>query len=403
MILETLMLAQREIRRNVMRSTLTILGIVIGVAAVIILVTLGSGATQQVADQIGSLGSNILQVRPGQGPRGPGGARDSSDEFDMDDVEAIAREVPGLAAIAPMSSASTQAIYGNENWGTSITGTTNDYLIARNWELESGRQFLDAELQAGRAVAILGATVKEELFGGQEAVGQAVRLGSISFEVIGVLTSKGESSFGQDQDDLVLIPIRTVQRRFTGSTDVGSIMISVADSDNIDLAKSSIESLLRERRRISETEDDDFNVGDMREIASTITSSTKVLTALLSAVAAVSLLVGGIGIMNIMLVSVTERTREIGIRLAIGALGSQVLLQFLVEAIVLSCFGGLLGIIFGLGIARIGAQLLSLPFVFRFDIVLLAFAFSAVVGVAFGYFPARKAADLDPIEALRYE
>jgi len=397
MFWETVLLAQREIRRNVLRSSLTILGIVIGVAAVITLVTLGSGATRQVADQIGSLGSNMLQLRPGQGFRGPGGASSASDPFKQDDVEAIIRDISNLAAVAPVSSAATQAIVGNENWSTSITGSDNGYLKVRNWALQEGREFSEGDLRSGRAVCILGSTVKKELFGGQDAIGQSVRLQKIAFQVIGVLESKGQSSFGSDQDDFVLIPLRTFQRRIAGNTDISSVMISVARSDAID------EVLMRERRRIAPEDDDDFHVGDMRELMSTITGTTKVLTALLGAVAAVSLLVGGIGIMNIMLVSVTERTREIGIRLAIGALGREVMMQFLVESVVLSCFGGIVGILLGLSAAALGSVALKVPFVFQPGIVVIAFAFSSAVGIVFGYFPARKAANLAPIEALRHE
>ncbi len=403
MLWETLLLAQRAIRRNAMRSALTILGIVIGVAAVITLVTLGSGATEQVAEQISSLGSNVLQIRPGQGFRGPGGASAESKSLEMADSDAISREVSGLAAVAPSSSAATQAIYGNENWSTNVTGTTNDYLKARNGSMESGREFNDGELRSGKAVCILGATVKKELFGGQDPVGQSLRLQKISFQVIGVVKSKGQSAMGMDEDDFVLVPIRMLQRRIAGKTDVEAIFVSVRDSDQIDKAKADIETLMRERRRITPGEEDDFHVFDMREFLTTITGTTKVLTALLGAVAAVSLLVGGIGIMNIMLVSVTERTREIGIRLAIGALGRDVMTQFLLEAVVLSCFGGIAGIGFGLATAALGCAAMNMPFVFQPGIVLIAFGFSSAVGIVFGYFPARKAAQLDPIQALRHE
>ena len=266
-----------------------------------------------------------------------------------------------------------------------------------------GREFSDGEVRSGKAVCILGATVKKELFGGQDVIGQGIRLKNVTFQVIGVLASKGQSSFGGDQDDFVLIPIRTFQRRIAGNTDVAGIMISVKSTDAISTAKANIERLMRERRRIANDAQDDFNVGDMREIMSTITGTTKVLTALLGAVAAVSLLVGGIGIMNIMLVSVTERTREIGIRLAIGALEREVMMQFLIEAVVLSCFGGIIGILLGLSAAGIAAVILQMPFVFQPGIVIIAFVFSSAVGIVFGYFPARKAAQLDPIEALRHE
>jgi putative ABC transport system permease protein len=403
MLWETILLAQREIRRNVMRSSLTILGIVIGVAAVIAMVTLGQGATAKVTSDIAKLGSNLLQVRPGQGFRGPGGARTSSDPFEVVDAAAISRDISGLRAVAPTAGTSTQAIYGNQNWSTSVTGTTSAFLDVRDWNLDSGRRFTEGELRAGKAVCILGSTVRKELFGHEDPLGATIRLGKISFKVIGMLTRKGQSSFGTDQDDFVLVPLRAFQRRIAGNTDVTAIFVSAQDHVDTEKVKTDIERLMRERRHIAADKEDDFNVRDMQEIVDTLTGTTRVLTALLGAVAAVSLLVGGIGIMNIMLVSVTERTREIGTRLAIGALEREVLMQFLVEAVVLSSFGGLCGIILGLSAAALGANGLAIPFVFKPGIVIIAFVFSAAVGVIFGYFPARKAAHLDPIEALRHE
>jgi putative ABC transport system permease protein len=397
-----LLLALREIRRNVMRSALTILGIVIGVAAVITMVTIGNGATAQVTADIASLGTNLLQVRPGQG-FGPGRARSSSPPFDVKDAQAIRDDISGLAAVAPVSDAAKQAIYGNTNWSTQVAGSTNDFLITRNWQLALGRQFTDGEVKAGKAVCILGSTVRRELFGGADPVGSYIRLGKLACEVIGVLGSKGQSSFGTDQDDFVLMPLRTFQRRIAGNTNVERIYVSARDGVSTSKVQTDIERLMRERRRIGPGEEDNFFVRDMREIVSTLTGTTRVLTALLGAVAAVSLLVGGIGIMNIMLVSVTERTREIGIRLAIGALEREVLTQFLVEAAVLSSFGGVAGILLGIGAAAGGASLLHVPLVLDPSIVVLAFTFSAAVGVVFGYFPARQAARLDPIEALRHE
>ena len=404
MLWNALLLAIREIRRNVMRSFLTILGIVIGVAAVIIMVTIGSGATVQVTQQIESLGSNLLHVRPGQRGGGPGGAASSTaDMFKLNDAEAIVREISGLAAVAPVTSISTQAIFGNENWSTMVTGSNNQFFKAANWSLEVGRQFAENELRAGKAVCILGATVRHELFGGQNPLGATIRLQKLSCEVVGVLESKGQSSFGSDQDDFVLLPLRAVQRRIAGNTDVSSIYVSAQDGVSTEKAQQNIEQLLRERRRIAPGEDNDFHVNDMQEVVSMMTGTTQVLTQLLGAVAAVSLLVGGIGIMNIMLVSVTERTREIGIRLAIGAVEREVLLQFLVEAVVLSSLGGIIGIVLALTGSVVLADLMQVPFVFNAGIVTVAFLFSVVVGVIFGYFPARKAARLDPIDALRHE
>jgi len=403
MIWETILLALRAIRRNVLRSSLTILGIVIGVAAVITMVTLGDGATAQVTADISKLGSNMLQVRPGQGFHGPGGTRSTADLFEADDVKAIGREIFGLEAAAPTTSRSQQAIYGNKNWSTSVMGTTNAYFQVRDWDLESGRRFTDGELRAGRTVCILGSTVRNELFADQDPLGATIRLQRLSCQVIGVLESKGQTGFGRDQDDIVMVPLRTLQRRIAGNTEVSAIYVSAQEGISTNTVKEDIERLMRERRRIGAGEDDDFHVRDMQEIVSTLTSTTRVLTGLLGAVAAVSLLVGGIGIMNIMLVSVTERTREIGTRLAIGALEREVLMQFLIEAVVLSSFGGLFGIILGLLAAAAGAHVLGMPFVLNPGIVAIAVVFSAAVGVIFGFFPARKAARLDPIEALRHE
>jgi putative ABC transport system permease protein len=403
MLWETILLSLRAIRRNALRSSLTVLGIVIGVAAVITLVTLGSGATAKVTADIAAMGSNMLQVRPGQVFGGPGGARLSTVPFESADAVAIAREIPGLRAVAPVSSRSAQAIYGNSNWATTATGSTNAYLEVRDWPLAMGRPFTDGEVRAGQAVCILGHTVHRELFSGDDPLGATIRLGKIAFKVVGVLAAKGLSSFGTDQDDVVLIPLRTLQRRITGRTDVGTIMVSAADGDSTAKVQADLTRLMRERRRIGLDQEDDFTVRDMQEIVATLTGTTRVLTALLGAVAAVSLLVGGIGIMNIMLVSVTERTREIGTRLAIGALERDVLLQFMVEAVVLASLGGLCGIALGLAGAALGTRLLDVPFVFSPGIVAAAFLFSGAVGVIFGFFPARQAARLDPIEALRHE
>ena len=397
----SLLLALREIRRNVMRSFLTILGIVIGVAAVIIMVTIGGGATAQVTEQIASLGSNMLMVRVGQ-HMGPGQSS-SAPPFDLVDGQAIYREVRSIAAASASASQRLVAVYGNKNWSTSVNGIDNDYFRVRNWTIQAGRQFLDSELRSGKAVCLVGTTVQKELFGEDDPIGNKIRLNTFSCQVVGVLESKGQSTFGSDQDDLVLMPLRTLQRRITGNDDINLIQVSVVDGGSTDQAKADIEALMRERRHISATEIDNFQVMDMKEITRMFTSTTKILTTLLGAVAAVSLLVGGIGIMNIMLVSVTERTREIGIRLAIGALEREVLLQFLVEAVALSSFGGLIGVIVAL-IGSMGiTSLLKMPFILNPGIVAVAFLFSAAVGIIFGFFPARKAARLDPIDALRHE
>jgi len=401
MLGNALLLALREIRRNVMRSFLTILGIVIGVTAVITMVTVGGGATVQVTHEIASLGSNLVVVIPGQ-RMGPGLAS-AAPAFKLPDAQAIAREVSSVAAVAPSSSQPVTAVFGHEHWSTTVTGIDAQYLKVRNWSIASGRPFTSGELRAGKAVCLLGATVRQELFGGQVPLGSKIRLGKVSCHVIGLLEAKGQSTMGRDQDDLVLLPLRTLQRRLAGSQDVGLLQVSVRDGASTEKAQRDIARLMRKRRHISPSEDDDFSVRDMKEIAAMLSGTTRVLTALLGAVAAVSLLVGGIGIMNIMLVSVTERTREIGIRLAIGALEREVLTQFLVEAVVLSSFGGLFGIALALA-ASIGlAHVLQVPFVFNPGIVSIAFLFSAAIGVLFGYFPARQAARLDPIDALRHE
>ena len=401
MLWDTILLALREIRRNVMRSFLTILGIVIGVASVITMVTLGGGATVQVTQQIASLGSNLLMVTPGK-RMGPGQSSGGA-AFKMSDVEAIGRDIKSVAAVTPVSSRPAVAIVGSQNWSTTVTGTDNAFFKVRNWSVGTGRPFSNSELRAGASVCIIGDTIRENLYGALDPLGSRLRLGKLSFQVIGVMEAKGQSSMGQDQDDVVLLPIRTFQRRLSGNQDISLIQVSVEDADSTERVQRDIESLMRERRHIAPTEDDNFSVMDMKEITRMLTATTQILTALLGAVAAVSLLVGGIGIMNIMLVSVTERTREIGTRLAIGALEREVLMQFLVEAVVLASSGGLIGIILGL-LACLGLKgALKVPFVFNPGIVMLAFLFSAAVGVIFGYFPARKAARLDPIEALRHE
>ncbi|NLZ05132.1 MAG: FtsX-like permease family protein [Phycisphaerae bacterium] len=401
MLWNTLLLALREIKRNVMRSFLTVLGIVIGVASVITMVTLGNGATQQVTTQIASLGSNLLMVTPGR-RMGPGSAG-SSPSFKVEDGEAIAREITSAALVVPVASRSTSAIFGNQNWSTTVTGTTNAFLELRSMSLHSGRSFSDSEARAGAAVCVIGQTVREKLFGSQDPIGSRIRLGALSFQVIGLLEAKGQSTMGQDQDDTVLLPLRTFQRRISGNQDVGMIQVSIREGQPTEKAQRDIRLLMRERRRLAVSEEDNFNVMDTKEITRMLTGTTQVLTGLLGAVAAVSLLVGGIGIMNIMLVSVTERTREIGTRLAIGALEREVLMQFLVEAVVLSSSGGLFGILLGLGASFGLKNLLQVPFVFNPGIAIIAFLFSAAVGVLFGYFPALKAARLDPIEALRHE
>jgi len=404
MAYETLRLAMLAILRNSLRSFLTILGIVIGVAAVIAMVTIGSGSAQQVTNDVSTLGSNLLMVRPGKLERGPGRSGGASAPvFGVKDVEAMRRQINGLEAIAPIATSSTNVIFGSQNYSTSVLGVDDAYFIARDLNVDQGRAFLDSEIHSGSSVCVLGETVREKLFGRGDPLGATVRLKQVSCKVIGVLEPKGSSGFGNDQDDVILMPLRAFQRRLAGNRDIGTMFITVSDTVTTAKAKADLEALLRERRRIGPNEEDNFSVSDMKEIASMLTGISNVLTGLLSALAAVSLLVGGIGIMNIMLVSVTERTREIGIRLAIGASAGQVLMQFLVEAVVLSLLGGAIGVVMGLLFAMLGTWFLSVPFTVDPGTIALAFVFSALVGVAFGYFPARRAANLDPIEALRHQ
>ncbi|ALI54904.1 ABC transporter permease [Celeribacter marinus] len=402
MIWETVRLAIQAIFRNTLRSILTVLGIVIGVAAVIAMVTVGQGSSDQVTADVEKLGTNVLMVMPGAGQMGPGNNSVSA-ALTLADVEALIDQISSIRTAAPYNQTTLNAVYGAEDTRTSVAGTDARYLDVVDWPIVLGRSFLAAEESSGKAVCILGESVRQDLFGNTNPIGETVRLKAVSCEVIGLLEAKGASSFGTDQDDIVLMPIKAFQRRVSGSSDVSMIYVTVADSVSTDRAVVEVEALMRERRRIGDNEEDDFNVRDMKQLASMLTGITDVLTGLLSAVAAVSLLVGGIGIMNIMLVSVTERTREIGIRLAVGATGQQVLLQFLVEAIVLSMIGGLVGILLGLGLAALASNFMSIPFSPDPVIVAIAFLFSAAVGVIFGYFPARRAARLDPIEALRHQ
>lgn len=404
MLWNSLLLALREIRRHLLRSFLTILGIVIGVSAVITMVTLGKGATQAVQDQITSLGTNLLMVRPGQ-RLGPGASGAGAPSFTVDDVQAIRTQIGGVAAVAPEVRSGVTVVANGRNWATSVTGTTSDYFFTNNWTIGAGRGFEEAEERAGAAVCLIGETVRRELFAADAAsvLGQRLRVKQFSCDVVGVLASKGQGAMGNDQDDVVIMPLATVQRRVTGSTRVQTILISMAEGSDAERVKAGIRDLLRERRKLAAADEDNFNVLDTAQLAQTFSSTTRVMTMLLGAVAAVSLLVGGIGIMNIMLVSVTERTREIGVRLAIGALEAEVLLQFLIEAVALAALGGVVGIVLAAIFSITGSRLMDVPYQFDVPINVLAFLFSAGIGVLFGYFPARRAARLDPIEALRHE
>ena len=402
MLLNTLLLALRSIRRNLLRSFLTILGIVIGVSAVITMVTLGNGATLAVQNQISGLGTNLLQVRPGQ-RMGPGSSGATAPSFSELDADAIASQIGGVNAVAPEARASSTLVANGRNWTSSVIGSTNAWLETGNWKLGDGRIFSADELRAGSAVCLIGETVRRELFGTRPAIGEPLRVKQISCEVIGVLASKGQGAFGNDQDDTVLMPIKTLQRRITGNTRVNTLLVSMKEGSDAERLKASLSQLLRERRKLADTDEDNFNVLDTKQLADTLSGTTRVMTMLLGAVAAVSMLVGGIGIMNIMLVSVTERTREIGLRLAIGALEREVLLQFLIEAVALAALGGLIGIVLATGASLGLAKLMQVPYLFNPAVNLVSFFFSAAIGVLFGYFPARREARMDPIEALRHE
>ncbi len=406
MLANVFMLALRSVRRNLLRSFLTILGIVIGVSAVITMVTLGNGATQAIETQITSLGTNLLLVMPGQrGPGGGGGGGGGVPQFIEADAEAIQSQVGGIAAVAPQGRASVTVVANGRNWATNVTGSTNEWFETGNWKFAAGRIFEPDEQAEGAAVCIVGETVRRELWGGTEGhtgLGEPLRIKQFSCSVIGILVSKGQGGMG-DQDDAVIVPLHTLQRRVTGNRRVSMLSVSMEDGADSAPLKASLRQLLRERRKLAESDDDNFNIFDTQQLADTLSSTMGVLTSLLGAVAAVSLLVGGIGIMNIMLVSVTERTREIGLRLAVGALEREVLLQFLIEAVVLSALGGLVGIVIATAASYFGAQAMAVPFAFDPVINGLSFVFSAAIGVLFGYFPARRAARLDPIEALRHE
>ena len=403
MLWNALGIALRELRRNLVRGFLTVLGVVIGVAAVVIMVSLGNGATESVTSQVENLGSNLVMAIPGRG-MGPGGG--AAPGFRLSDVTAVAESAAGIKAVAPVRLLNLTAIYLQKDWSTQALGSTKDYFSVGGWVMAEGRQFTDAEYLGARPVCVIGHTLVEELFGQQNPLGAHIRLKGLSCRVVGVLKAKGQGAMGQDQDSIVVLPLTTLQRRLAGrvgNRGVDRMMITVRDSASAERVVRDVTEIIRERRGIRDGEEDNFSVLDTKQIADALSSTTEILTLLLGAVAAISLLVGGIGIMNIMLVSVTERTREIGIRMAIGALPREVLMQFLVEALVLSLAGGLIGIILALVVSYVLAQAMGIPFIFDPEINLIAFGFSAAVGVIFGFAPARRAARLDPIDALRFE
>lgn len=403
MLTNAFLIAIKEIKRNILRSILTILGIVIGVASVISMVMIGDGTTANVQAGISKLGTNMLTLRVGQERRGKPRSDNSARAFKEEDITVIKSEIPHIKAVASENSSTMNAIYLNKSYATSVVGTSNDYFIIKDWGIKSGRAFEEAELSFGQTSCILGTTIVKQLFENENPIGNKIRLNSFGCTVVGVLESKGAAAFGRDQDEIIIVPLKMFQRKIQGDKDISSILISIDESQHINQAKENITLLMQERRGIQPGEDDNFHIRDMADLLSTMTSTTKMLTYLLGSIAGISLLVGGIGIMNIMLVSVTERTREIGTRLAIGAMESEVLLQFLVEAVVLSTLGGIIGIVLGLLIGVGVVNLMDLPFILNVSIIVISFIFSTIIGVVFGYFPAKKAARLNPIDALRYE
>jgi putative ABC transport system permease protein len=402
--------ALKALAANALRSVLTMLGIIIGVAAVITMIAVGRGATERVQDQMKGLGSNIMLVLPGGvSQAGVRLGAQTRQRLTEEDALAIAYEIPEVQVAAPTSRTSGQAVFGNTNWGTTIFGVTNDYLEARDWGLQSGRLFDGAELSGSAKVAWVGATVARELFGDQDPVDQTVRVRGIPMKVLGVLATKGQNSMGQDQDDVIMVPISTLRNRLWGGDAssklkrVGAVSVKVREGQNMKAVEESIKDLLRQRFKVQPGGDDPFQIRNLTEILQAQEESSRVMTLLLAAVAGISLLIGGIGIMNIMLVSVTERTREIGLRMAVGARGKDILAQFLIEATTLSLIGGALGVLLGAGATLAVGHFAGWKVAMTVDAVVLAVGFSALVGVFFGYYPARRAAQLLPIAALRYE
>ena len=403
MFFETVRLALSSIRRNALRSFLTLLGIVIGVAAVIAMITIGNGTTAKVQADISKLGSNLLVVRPGQ-PAGPGSPPSSpARPFSAVHVTALQGGLTGIKAISAVSQKSLRVVYGTESLTAGVTGTDLGFFSVRDWAVTQGREFSEQEVRGGTPACVIGETVRKQFFGGGDPLGSTIRVGGVNCPVVGLLEAKGTSGFGQDQDNIVLMPLSAFQRRVSGKSDIETIYVAALDGVATSQVQSDIELILRDSRKITQGSDDDFSVRDQTQMANTLTSTMTTMTGMLSAVAGVSLLVGGIGIMNIMLVSVTERTREIGIRLAIGAHERHILTQFVVEATVLSLIGGIFGILLGLGLALLASSLFGIPFNPSLSVIALAAGFSAMIGLVFGFFPALRGARLDPIEALRHE
>jgi putative ABC transport system permease protein len=405
--LQSLLIALRALRVNKMRALLTMLGIIIGIAAVIAMVAIGSGASKMISDQISSIGSNLLLVLPGSmtsgGMRTGAGA---SQTLTYDDAKAIKAECPSVAEVAPTVRGGAQVVYGNQNWSTVVNGVTPEVITVRDWTLVAGRNISQSDVDGASKNCLIGQTVADNLFGSSDPVGKIIRIKKIPFTVIGLLGRKGQSPQGQDQDDVIYIPLRTAQRKLLGSqfpNTVGAMMVQAKSAEVLKKAEEEVTALLNQRHRIGPSREVDFTIRNLSEILAVSEQSSKVMSMLLGAVASISLVVGGIGIMNIMLVSVTERTREIGIRVAIGAKRRDILLQFLTEAVLLTTMGGIIGMLVGVAGARLVASLVGWPVLISFNTIAVAFGFSAAVGVFFGFYPARKAASLNPIEALRYE
>jgi putative ABC transport system permease protein len=405
-LLAIMKVAGRALGRNKLRTALTMLGIIIGVGAVIVLVSIGQGAQAMVLDQISSMGTNMMYVMPGNlnfggAALGAGAANSLTDE----DVAAMEREVPTIAAASPVVNASGQLVFGNQNWFVRMQGTNDQFPKIRSWKVEQGEFFTEADVRAAARVIVLGKSVAEKLFPGIDPIGETIRVRNLPFRVVGVLSAKGQSMVGQDQDDTAVIPYTTAQRKLLGQQipSINQAMVSAISQEATGVTQRQITDLLRQRHKIGVGESDDFLVRNMTDAAQTFTQLTTIMTLLLGSIAAISLIVGGIGIMNIMLVSVTERTREIGIRMAVGARPNYVRLQFLTESLVLSLMGGLIGVLIGGGIAALVSKILGWPTLVSALSVLISFAFASVIGIFFGYYPAHKAASLDPIEALRYE
>ncbi|WP_318345134.1 ABC transporter permease [Flagellimonas baculiformis] len=404
-ILNLIKIALKAIVLNKMRTLLTMLGIIIGVASVIAMLAIGEGSKQSIRDEISSMGSNMINIRPGADMRG--GVRMNPSEMQslkLKDYEALKEEASLLAYVTPQVSGSGQSINGANNWPTSIYGVNPEYLDIKIWDLEDGSMFTNAEVQSAAKVAVIGQTVAENLFtNGEDPIGKMIRFNSIPFKIIGVLSEKGESNFGQDQDDVILAPYTTVQKRILAIDYIQSIVASAISEEDAQGAVDEISTILRRQHDIGSNENDDFNVFSMDELISTFSSTSEMLTILLVAIASISLLIGGIGIMNIMYVSVKERTREIGLRMSVGAKGSDILLQFLIEAILISVTGGLIGVILGFTATLFIKGVLGWPTIITSYSVIVSFLVCAVTGIFFGWYPARKASALDPITALRYE